>query len=262
MTQNTLVQNPDTSWDNGSTRLCWKSLYQLGGVAALLAVFVFRRNLGPELMAFRGFGLFAVPEAMPVSASEWFALLQSNKLVGLALLNVCDLVEYALVGLLFLALCAALWRANRSIMLVATICGLAGIIVYFASNQAFAMLSLSAHYAAATSDAQRATFLAAGEALLAVNNPGALPQGTGIYASLFLVLFAGLMMSVVMLRSHVFSKITAVTGILANGFGLGYFIVLAFAPTILVLPFVLSAPFRVTWYFLIARKIIQLGSEK
>jgi hypothetical protein len=123
------------------------------------------------------------------------------------------------------------------------------------------MLSLSENYAASTTDAQRATFQAAGEALLAVNNPGALHQGTGIYLSLFLVLLAGLMMSVVMLRSNVFSKVTAVTGILANGFGLGYFIVLAFAPTILALPFVLSAPFRVIWYFLIARKLFQLRKD-
>ena len=53
----------------------WKTLYRLGGIAALLAVFVFRRNLGAELMALRGLGLFSVP-AMPVSVSGWFALLQ------------------------------------------------------------------------------------------------------------------------------------------------------------------------------------------
>jgi hypothetical protein len=67
------------------------------------------------------------------------------------------------------------------------------------------------------------------------------------------------MMSVVMLRSTVFSKLTDVSGILANGFGLGYFIVLPFAPTILALPFVLSAPFRVMWYSLIARIFFKVG---
>jgi hypothetical protein len=85
----------------------WKALYKLGGVAALFAVFVFRRNLGAELMAFKGFGLFAVPETVPVRVAEWFALLQSNWLIGLALLNVFDLVEHALVGLIFLAVCSA-----------------------------------------------------------------------------------------------------------------------------------------------------------
>jgi hypothetical protein len=144
-------------------------------------------------------------------------------------------------------------------MLVTTLCGLIGIAVYFASNQAFAMLSLSEQYAVATTDAQREMFLAAGEALLAINNPGVLHEGTGIYASLFLVLLAGLTISVVMLRSNVFSKTTAVTGVLANGFMLAYFVVLPLAPEIIVLPFVISAPFRVTWYFLIARKLFWLG---
>jgi hypothetical protein len=245
-----------TQVDPNEGNSAWKTLYRLGGIAALLAVFVFRRNLGAELMALRGLGLFPVP-GMPISASGWFALLQSNPLVGLTLLNVFDLVEYAMVGLIFLAVCAALWQTNRSVMLVATVCGLAGMMVYFASNQAFAMLALSERYAAATTEAARNTLLAAGEALLAVNNPGALHQGTGIYLSLFLVLLAGLVMSVVMLHSKVFSKTTAIAGILANGFGLGYYIVLVFSPSLLALPFVLSAPFRVIWYFLIARKLLR-----
>jgi hypothetical protein len=103
-------------------------------------------------------------------------------------------------------------------------------------------------------------FLAAGEALLAINNPGAIYQGTGIYTSLFLVLLAGLIISIVMLRNGIFSRATAYTGVLANGFGLSYFIALAFVPTIYALPTILSAPFRVVWYVLIARKLFQLSS--
>ena len=240
----------------------FKPLYHVGAVAALLAVFVFRRNLGAELMGFNGFGLFAVPAMMPISAAEWFTLLQRNTFVGLAFLEVFDLVEYALVGLMFLALCVVLWQSNRTAMLLATSSGLVGIAVYFASNQAFALFSLSGHYAAAATETQRAMFLAAGESLLAIQNPGVLYQGTGIYASLFLVLVAGLMISLVMLQSNIISKTTAVTGILANGFMLPYYVVLVFAPTLLVLPFVVSAPFRVTWYFLIARKLLQLAKSE
>ena len=82
--------------------------------------------------------------------------------------------------------------ASHIIMAVATAFGFVGIAAYFASNQAFAMLSLSDQYAAATTDVQRSTFLAAGEALLAIHNPGTIYQGTGIYLSLFLVVLAGL----------------------------------------------------------------------
>ena len=77
--------------------------------------------------------------------------------------------------------------------------------------------------------------------------------------SFFLVLFAGLIISFVMLRSDVFSKATAVTGILANGIGLCYFITLAFTPAIYWIPHPISAPFRVIWYFLIALRLFKLG---
>lgn len=241
-------------------RASWRLLFNIGGIAALLAVFVFRRNMGAELMMLRG--LFpAVPAALPVDAAGWFALLHQHPFVGLTLLEAFDLVEYALIGVVFLSVGVALWKANRSAMLMATVLGWAGIIAYFASNQAFALLALSGRYAAAVSDIQRTSPLAAGEALLSINNPGALFQGTGIFICMFLVPLAGLIMSLVMLHSPIFNKATAMTGILANGLILCYFPVMAFIPSMLVLPFVLSAPLRVTWYFLLALRFFKLGKE-
>ena len=114
----------------------WKSLSRLGASAALLAIIFFRRYLSAELMAFSGFGIFDVPKEAPVTAIEWFTLLQESKFVGLALLDIFDLVNYALVGLIFLALYAALRKADQSAMRLATIFSIVGITVYFASNQA------------------------------------------------------------------------------------------------------------------------------
>ncbi len=237
----------------------WKLLYRIGAAAALVAVIFFRRNIGAELMAFNGFGIFVVPKAAPSHAVDWFVLLQNNKFVGLALFGLFDLINYALVGLIFLAVYAALRQANRSAMVLAIISGLMGIAVYFASNQAFNMLHLSEQYAAAASEAQRSIYIAAGEAILAAHNPGAIYQGTGNYLSLFLVLLAGLIISLVMLQSEVFGRVTAVTGILANGLGLAYYPALAFTPAIIWLPPTLSAPFRLIWYVLIAGKLFQLS---
>lgn len=240
----------------------WSALYITGGVAALMAVFVFRRNLGAELGLLSNLGIISgVPTTPLIRASDWFKLYQDNRLVGLTLMNLFDLVEYALLGLIFLALYGSLRQTNRSAMVIATTSGLIGITVYFASNQAFAMLALSERYAAATTDAQRSIFLAAGEALLAINNPEALYQGTGIYVSFFLVLLSGLIISIVMLRSDIFSKATAVVGILANGIGLCYFITLTFAPAIYWIPHPISAPFRVIWYFLIALRLFKLAKS-
>jgi hypothetical protein len=238
----------------------WKYLYISGGIAALLAVFVFRRNLGAELSLMGMMSIVKIPP-LPISAADWISLFQSNRLVGLTYLNFFDIVEYLLVGLLFLAVYGALRKTAKSAMLIATVLGLIGITVYMASNQAFAMLALSERYAAAKTVAEQSNLLAAGEALLAENNPGFLYQGTGIYLSLCLVLLAGLIISIVMMRSRVFDKTTAIMGILANGIGLCYFLFLVFAPAAIWIPHSVSAPFRVIWYFLIALRLFKLARE-
>jgi hypothetical protein len=71
---------------------------------------------------------------------------------------------------------------------------------------------------------------------------------------------AGLIISAVMLRSNIFGRGTAYVGILANGVGLVMYIRAAAAPAFEGSPFfgfffVLS----VMWFFLIARKLFQLG---
>ena len=242
--------------------IAWKGLFRIGGVSALIAGLVFRRNLGAELTLLRGVGIIDVgPTTPPATVMDWFTLLQNNPLFGLTWLNLFDMVNYALVGLIFLALFAALRRASQSAMAIAAALGFAGIVVYLASNQALTMLSLSDQYAVATTEAQRSMLLAAGQATLAIHNNAGY-EGTGIYISFFLASVAGLIISAVMLRSRirVFGKVTAYVGILANVFGLSYYITLAFAPAIVFLPLSVSALFLLTWYILIGRQLWTIGS--
>jgi hypothetical protein len=191
----------------------------------------------------------------PSSALDWFALLQDNGFLGLILLDLFDIVNYVLVGLMFFALYGALRGANKVAMTVAVAFDLVGVAVYLASNQAFAMLALSDRYAAAGNEAMQATFLAAGEALLAIHDPG------GVHVSLLLVALAGLIASVVMLRSHVFGKATATIGVVANGLVVSYFVALPLVPAMAFLFPSASAPFRLLWYILIARRLFQLGRD-
>ncbi|MCK4898067.1 MAG: DUF4386 family protein [Anaerolineales bacterium] len=239
----------------------WKSLYRVGGMAAIISGVLFRRNIAAEI------GLFSKQEP-PVTVSDWFALLQSNRLLGLSYLNIFDIVNYALVGLMFLALYAALRRTNKSYMAIATALGFLGIAVYFASNTAFSMLSLSDQYAATTTDAQRTMLLAAGKAMLAINrfsDPGAHP-GTGGYISLLLIAVAGMITSFVMLQSDVFNRATAYVGILASGFDLAYCIAYVSLPTVdselLAILFIPAAGlFLMIWHIMVGWRLIQLGKE-
>jgi hypothetical protein len=253
------MDNPSNS---NRSEAGWKALYITGGIAALAAVLVFRRNWGVELMTFSGFGIFNVPEIWPVSALEWFELLQNDKFIGLSLLGLYDMIEYALVGLIFLALYGVLRGANRGARLFALACGLIGITIALNSNPAFDMLALSDRHAAATTTNEQSLFLAAGEALLAHNNPAGPYHGTGYYTSLFLVLVAGLVFSIVMSRSDVFGKWVAISGILTNGAYLLLFPFIVFAPAIIWLPPSFAALFRVVWYILIVVRLFKLSFVK
>ena len=159
---------------DGTIDRTWKGLCTAGGIAALVAALGFRRNIGAEYMLLRLLGVLQTgPTVEPVSAAGWFELFQSDPLVALTLFGVFDLVNYALVALIYLGLYAALRQVNRSAMVIAVALGLVGTGVYFASNQAFAMHVVSNRYAAASSDMERTMTLAAGEALLAIHNAGA-----------------------------------------------------------------------------------------
>jgi hypothetical protein len=151
-------------------------------------------------------------------------------------------------------------------MTIAATLGLVGIAVYLASNTAFSMLSLSDQYADATTDAQRTMLLAAGRALLALNrfsSPGAHP-GAGGYMSLLLIAAAGMITSVVMLRSAVFNRATACAGILASALDLVYCITFAFLPAIdselLAVCFIPAAGLLLMiWHILVGWRLYQLG---
>jgi hypothetical protein len=245
---------------NGETAASdWTNLYKVGGLAALIAGVLFRRNLSAEI------GLLS-PRKTPVAVVDWFTLLQSNRLLGLAYLNVFDLVNYILVMLMFLALFVALRRENRSSMAVATALVIVGIAVYLASNTALSMLSLSDQFVAATTGTQRATLLGAGQAMLALNrfsSPGAHPGAAG-FVSLLLIALAGLITSVVMLRGHMFNRATAIAGILASAFDLAYcaaYALVAKADSeLLAILFIPAAGLLLMiWHILVGWRLYQLG---
>jgi hypothetical protein len=235
----------------------WKGLLLIGGVAALVAAILFRRWLGSEYILLAKMGLFgSSPNSPPGDVSGWFALLQTKRLIGFTLLNGFDLVNYALVGLMFLGLYAALTGYDKSKTTLFLALAFLGIAIYFASNQALPLLALSDQYASATAIAQKSAILATGEVLLAMNNHAVF--GSGVFWGFVLVTLAGLIVSVVMLQSGLFGKWASATGILANVLGLGYFFTLAIAPPLTFVPLSASAPFLLVWYILIGLKLLAL----
>ena len=237
-----------------SQTLEWKSLYLAGGYAALLAGVIFRRNIGAEV------SLFAT-DAIPESAAGWFRLLENNPFVAIAYLDFFDIIDYALVGLMFLAVCVLLWKKNKSAMLVGTAAGLMGIAVNFAANITFSMLHLSQQFRAAATETLRASVITSGQAVLSFNNPSAIFQGTGDYLSLLLIAIGSLIFSVAMLGSREFHRVTGIVGLLASGCDLAYCVTFSFAPSLRVVFLPVAGLFYMIWHIMIGIRLLKLGRE-
>jgi hypothetical protein len=217
----------------------WTPLYRIGAVAALIVVLFYVIQI-----------IVFVVSPPPSTVIGYFTLFHKNALLGLLDLDLLSIVDYALFVPLFLALYMALRRVSPSFMVIATALALIGIATYFASNTAFEMLSLSNQYAAATTDAQRSLLVASGQAILAIY------QGTAFNMSYVLLAVAPLIISVVMLWSTTFGKVTAYVGIVANVLAVGLFV-----PAIGVFLSLVSVVALLIWYILIAIKLFILAQR-
>lgn len=170
----------------------WRLLFGIAAVTALVGV---------ALMPVQLVVYIAWPP--PATVTGFFEVFRTHALIGLLNLDLLYIVNNVLLIPLYLALYVALRHTNRSLMTLALALGFVGLAAYFNTNPAFEMLALSNHYLAATTDAARATFLAAGEALLA--------SYTGTAFNVYYVLngIALLLMAAVMFRSTIFSRLTA-----------------------------------------------------
>lgn len=101
----------------------------------------------------------------PSEVTAWYALLQTQPVLGLMNLDLLLLVNIVLLIPIYLALFLVLQEQSLSVSLLAMIVGLVGLAGYFSSNTALEMLRLSGDYAAATGE-RRLVLESAGEALV------------------------------------------------------------------------------------------------
>jgi hypothetical protein len=219
----------------------WKALYRVGGGAALLAVACIVAALAVFL---------AWPP--PTAIESWFALFQRNAFLGLLDLDLLLVTSYVVMIPLYLALYVALRRVSQSFMAIALAFNMMGAALILGVNPGAAMLTLSERYAAATTDAQRTTILAAGQALITNWS------GSAFVVGYLLGGIAMLITAVVMLRSKSFSKFIAYTGLVMGALML----VPASAGTVGLLLSLISLAPTVIWLLLIARRLFQLAAPQ
>jgi len=245
-----LVKQEDEMTGSNHADQNWKCIYKIGGVAAISAVLV---GIVESLITFLPGG-----DAPHETVLEWFTLFQEYWFMGLRNMGLMNILLNTLAVLAYMAIYGALRRNKQGpFAALVTVISFIGIGVFYATNRAFPMLALSKQYAAATTDAQRAMLEAAGQAMISVGAS----HSAGTFLAFFLVETAGILISIVMLRSGVFSKVNAWAGII----GFSILLVFEFSTSLLsgltgvwMMVAMVGGLFNSVWYILIAIRLFQL----
>jgi hypothetical protein len=222
-----------------------KSLYTIGGISALLQLIVI---LSYSIVV----GLFG---QKPTSAAEYFAVFQGSPMEAFWR---GDFMLMLLIGLYlgtFPALYAALRRLSPVYAALATLFTILAVAGSFATESSFSLLHLGEQYVNATSEAVRTQLLSAGEAVIASD----MWNSSAAYMGGILLQGSGVMISVIMLRSKDFSKVTAYSGLLGNGLDLIQHVLHIFLPAVSSFITMFMGVFYFVWFPMLARDLFRLA---
>lgn len=186
----------------------------------------------------------------PTTVIGYFCLFQKNIFLGFLDLDLSLTVDNLLFILVYIGLYLLLEKSNRVIVTIGLIFAIVSVTLYVVSREAlFSMLTLSNQYTAAASDTERSSIVTIGQTMLTIYN------GTCFNVSYFLGGVTIILFSIAMLKSNVFTKVTAWLGLIMGIFMLvpptagkiGF--ILSFLSIIPILP----------WLILLAKRFFKLS---
>jgi hypothetical protein len=224
-----------------------RRLYKIGAVASMLQLSTIVLSIVVTMI----YG------SRVISAEEFFVYQQSHYWSSLLRL---DLMMLILVGLYlgnFPALFFALWRIKPITTIFAFLFTMLAVALSFAGESTFSLRYLGEMYATAASELERSQIIVSGEAILA----SGWWNSTGSYITGILLQGGGVMISIAMLYSTDFSKITGIAGIVGNGFDLLQHLLSPFAPQFSeYLSFAMVA--YLIWYPMLSRDLFRLSKNQ
>jgi hypothetical protein len=194
----------------------------------------------------------------PETIEQTFSILQDDKLSGLLRLDIMTVFVMPLYYLLFYSLFVALKNTDHTVSTISMILAFAGVTLFLATPSVFSYLYLSDKFAIATYDFQKNQLLAAGESILASD----MWHGTGARIGGLLLQTGALLISILMLRSNVFNKSTAITGIATHGLDLTHILIGFFAPALGNIIMFIAGPLYLIWFPMVGLRLYKLRLSK
>lgn len=230
---------------SNAVRSRWKDLYIIGGICGILT----------SILIALAIVIYFIWPYQPglTSPSEIFSTIQANTFKGLMSLDFMMVIATFFLIPFFLAVYISTKHVNESYALIALVFGLISCVLAFFMRPIAEMFYLSGQYAAATTDALRSQYLAAGEALSAIFN--------GTAWILYFISFGIelLISSLLMLKIEAFKKITAWLGIFQTiGIFSIFAVIIPETAQITTMLNLVTTLIWTVWNVLVARTLFQL----
>ncbi len=195
--------------------------------------------------------------SLPQTAVDRFIQLHQNRIIGLYNLDLLNVFNQIMLIPVYYALAEAHRKNNSSFGMLALIIFLTGSIIMIANNMALSLMDLTEKYFSSSDETQKLLYAAAGESLLVKGTHGS----GGMFLGFLIPNFGGLLMSLVMLKGRVFSKINSWCGILGNSLMVLYVILVTFVPGIDNMATAFAMPggvLLIVWMILFTVKLFSL----
>ena len=223
----------------------WKGMCRIGAVAALILLAY--SVITMIVMAWLG--------GPPGTAQECFVLLRRNPLTTVLRLDLLTILVMPFFYFLYAGLFGAVRGNSFALTALSTALAFVGVTLILSTPSVLSLIHLGNQYAAATTEARRTLLLAAGEAVMSAD----MWHSTGAMIGGLLLQLAGVLISVAMLKTRVFSKLTGYLGIVTHGLDLAHILIGVFVPAAGVILLVLAGPLYLVWFPLVGRRLYQLG---
>ncbi|MCK5153789.1 MAG: hypothetical protein KAQ93_05465 [Spirochaetales bacterium] len=187
----------------------------------------------------------------PQSALEAFEMMKENQILGLIRDDLYNILMISLYLFSFSGLFFVLRRHNFSLTFLATLFTFTAVVFALSSHSGFSLLHLSRQYWSASDESLRSSFIAAGETIISLNMWN---SSSGYFAGIFLQ-GGGILMSIAMIGSKDFSKLTIISGITANGLDLIQHLIHPFLPNVSEYFMYGMGPFYLIWFFMLFKNL-------
>jgi hypothetical protein len=161
---------------------------------------------------FGGAIIIGIMGLQPETAVDYFEIMGESKIAGLLYDDFFSILLVVLYLFTFTGLFFVVAQRNFAIAFFSTLLTYVAVVLTISAHSGFTLIHLSEQYWAATDEIVRVQFITAAETAISQNIWN---STSGFFSGLFLQ-GAGVLISIAMLKNSAFSKVTAVSGIIAN----------------------------------------------